>query len=171
MYSRIQVGKSWCSEAPAWHYCNQHASIDVSADKFVRIKMNIWNNMNGITVITERISYLRLSNFEEAVTTDIVLTTLGTSRLGIQIESGSPAPIGQNETKIFPAQTADKRLRCSIWLTISGSLLAERVNLKVHKEVGRAPKTQSVPSSIEFRNILKANDNTLLILLLLRPTH
>jgi hypothetical protein len=31
-----------------------NVSIQVSADKFAGTKMNVWNKMNGITVITER---------------------------------------------------------------------------------------------------------------------
>jgi hypothetical protein len=59
--------------------------------------------MNRITVITERISCLRFSNFEAAIAADVI-TRMGTSwltRLGIQIKSGSPAPSGQHETKGF----------------------------------------------------------------------
>jgi hypothetical protein len=73
-----------------------------------------WNKMDGITVITERISCLQLSSFEEAITMNIYPhEDGGTGRLGIQIESGSPAPIGQHEQDL-PAHAADKYQRGSI---------------------------------------------------------
>ena len=81
----------------------QHVRVQVSADKFFGKKMNVWNKMNGITVITERISCLRFSNFEAAIAANII-TRMGTNwltRLGIQIMSGSLALSGQHETKGF----------------------------------------------------------------------
>jgi hypothetical protein len=56
--------------------------------------------MNGITVIMERMFCLRFSNFEATITMDII-TRMGIKSARIQIEPGSPAPIGQHETKVF----------------------------------------------------------------------